>query len=123
MFDDKKIKLVMYVVIILLIGMNVLFIVKYNSARKASSEAVSALENQKVNEKVLEFTELFIDKVIRAQGEIDFETRLKLEEAVRKIGDEAILAQWQKFVGSNTSGDAQAEVKELLWILIKKIGK
>ena len=69
----------------------------------------------------MNFTKLFITQVLRADGEVDFETRLKLENAVRELNDQNILAQWQKFVESETEEEAQEEVKNLLGMLVNKI--
>lgn len=84
-----------------------------------------AAENELVsfhqNERVINFTKLFVEKVLKADEEVDFDTRLRLENAVRDIKDEEILAQWQKFVGSKTEAAAQEEVKNLLGILVEKI--
>ena len=69
----------------------------------------------------MEFTKLFIGEVLKADSEVSFDTRLKLETAVRNLGDEEILNQWQKFVDSKTEAGAQTEVKNLLEMLINKI--
>lgn len=69
----------------------------------------------------MEFAKFFIEKFLKAETGVDFETRLKLENAVRDLKDEEILAQWQKFAESKTEIDAQAEVKNLLEMLIDKI--
>lgn len=74
-----------------------------------------------INQKVINFTALFIDKVLKAESEIDFETRLTLENAVRDLKDDEIMAEWQKFTGSQTEAEAQNGVKKLLGILITKI--
>jgi len=102
------------VVLILLIG-NVFFWLKYSATQK------ELLETQKVNENLLDFAKLFITEILKAEGEIDFETRLKFENAVRDLANEEILAQWQKFTGSETEDEVQTEVKNLLELLISKI--
>ncbi len=107
-------------VLILLTG-NVFWGVKYFSLQKELQETQTGLETQKLNEKVLEFTKLFIEKVLKAETEVDFETRLQLENAVRNLDDEEILVQWQKFVDSRAEAEAQNEVKNLLEMLINKI--
>jgi hypothetical protein len=73
------------------------------------------------NEKIINFLKLFITKVLKAEGEVDFETRLKLENAVREIQDKEILDQWTKFTESKTEEEAQKNVKDLLEILINKL--
>jgi hypothetical protein len=107
-------------VLILLVG-NVFFGFKYSAVQKKLKLTQATLETQKTNEGVLDFTKLFIEKVLKAETEIDFETRLKLENAVRNLNDEEILAQWQKFTESQTEAEAQEEVKNLLEMLVGKI--
>ena len=79
------------------------------------------MQTQKTNDKVLEFTKLFIGKVLKAKTEVDFETRLKLENAVRNLEDKEIMIEWSKFIESKTEDGAQEEVKNLLEMLINKI--
>jgi hypothetical protein len=73
------------------------------------------------NEKIINFLKLFITKVLKAEGEVDFETRLKLENAVREIQDKEILDQWIKFTESKTEDESQKNVKDLLEILVNKL--
>jgi len=109
------------VVVLLLLAGNIFFIVEYNSLKSELSKSKIALENQTINNKVLDFTKLFIEKVLKADDEVDFETRLKLENAVRNLNDEEVLSQWQKFIDSKTEIQAQEEVKNLLELLVNKI--
>lgn len=114
-------KTILTIVILLLLAGNVFSGTKYFSLQKEFRQIQTALETQKTNEKVLEFSELFIKEVLKAETEVNFDTRLKLETAVRNLGDEEILNQWQKFVDSKTEVQAQEEVKNLLEILVSKI--
>lgn len=116
----NKPKTILILILILLAG-NVFLGVKYFSVVKELRQTQAALETQKTNDKVLEFTKLFIKEVLKAETAVDFETRLKLENAVRNLGDEEILAQWSKFVESKTEAGAQEEVKNLLEMLVSKI--
>jgi len=109
------------ILVLILLAGNVFWGVKYFSLQKELQEIQAGLGTQKLNEKVLEFTKLFIEKVLKAETEVGFETRLKLENAVRNLNDEEILVQWQKFVESRTEAEAQNEVKNLLEMLINKI--
>lgn len=94
---------------------------KYRNTKKEAEKILASFENQKINEKVLDFTKFFIEKVLKAEAEVDFETRLKLETSVRDLNNEEILTQWKKFTESETENQAQEEVKNLLEILIKNI--
>jgi len=109
------------ILILALIASNIFFIIRYNNLKGELQQSKTAIEVQELNEEVLEFTKLFIEEVLKAETEVDFETRLQLESAVRNLEDEEILAQWQKFVESETEFDAQNEVKNLLEILVSKV--
>jgi len=124
--DNKIInfnKIFLIVIILLLLVSNVYFISKHLGLQKELKEAKAALEIPKINEKILNFTNLFIEKVLKAESEVNFETRLQLENAVRDIKDEEILSQWQKFIESESETEAQIEVKNLLELLVSKIKK
>ncbi|MBU3895985.1 hypothetical protein KKG36_01600 [Patescibacteria group bacterium] len=73
------------------------------------------------NEKILNFTNLLIDKVIRADREVSFEDRLALENSIREIKDDDIFRLWQQFVDAKTEFDAQQMLEELLDVLAGKI--
>ncbi|MFA6315667.1 MAG: hypothetical protein WC648_04870 [Candidatus Paceibacterota bacterium] len=78
---------------------------------------------EKMNTDIVAFTRLFVDKILRAEGEVDFETRLTLENAVRAMKDDEILAQWNRFVDSKSESTAQEEVKNLLSMLLSKMSE
>ena len=117
----SKEKTIWIIVLVILLVSNLFFFKKYSAAKKEIQEIKRPIEIQRINEEVLNFAKFFIEKVLKAEGEVDFETRLKLETAVRELKDEEILAQWQKFVDSQTEIEAQQEVKNLLELLISKI--
>jgi Na+-transporting NADH:ubiquinone oxidoreductase subunit NqrC len=108
------------IILILLVGA-VFFGVKYVASAKNLKEAQAKLSSQQTNHKVLEFAMLFIENVLKAEGEVDFEMRLQLENAVRNLNDAEIMARWTEFVESKTEAEAQNAVKNLLEILFKKI--
>jgi len=113
--------LIFVVIILFLLAGNVYFAVQYSAVKKELAETRIELQTKEFNEKILNFASLFIAKVLKAEGEVDFETRLNLENTVRNLGDEEILSQWQKFIESKTEVEAQTEVKNLLEMLINKI--
>ena len=116
----NKPKIILIIILILLAG-NVFLGVKYFSVVKELRQTETLLQTQTTNEKVLEFSKLFIKEVLKAETEVNFDTRLKLETAVRNLGDEEISNQWQKFTESKTEVQAQEEVKNLLEMLMNKI--
>jgi hypothetical protein len=110
-----------FLILIFSLAVNIILAVKYSAIKKELKELKRPIEIQTYNEKVLNFTKFFIDKVLKAEGEVDFDTRLKLETAVRDLNDKEILDQWQKFVNSQTELQVQQEVKNLLSLLMDKI--
>ena len=117
--DSKRLLLI--IVISVLIFLNIFQFIKYLEAKRELKVASQAIVSQQINEKVLNFSKLFIDKVLKTKTEVDFETRLVLETAVRDLKDDEILAQWNKFVNSKNEIEAQDEVKNLLEMLVGKI--
>jgi cell division protein FtsL len=115
-----KQKIALITILVLLVS-NIFFGYKYFALQRELETTKTTVETQQINENVLGFIKLFIEEVLKAEAEVDFDTRLKLETAVRNLNDEEILSQWQKFTESKTEDDAQVEVKNLLEILVNKI--
>jgi hypothetical protein len=80
----------------------------------------SVLRAEQVNYNILSFANMFVEKVLLAEGEVDFDTRLELETTVRSLNNKEIFSQWQKFTKSLTKIDAGNEAKILLDLLIKE---
>lgn len=79
-----------------------------------------AYQSQQVNQKVLTFRNMFTEKVLLANAEVDFDTRLTLETAVRNLNDQEIFDQWTIFTKAETKEEASAEAKKLLHLLVQK---
>lgn len=122
MMENKKRVLFIIIIGALVIG-NVFFALNYFSAYKELRDLKSVQVKVELNTKVINFASLFIKKVLQANTEVDFETRLSLENAVRDLKDGEIMAEWTNFIGSKTEADAQNSVKKLLGILVNKIQK
>ena len=116
----NKQKLLASVVILLLLSSNAFFIYSLLNIQKELAEKDAALEDYQSKEPVLEFTSLFIERVLKAEKEVDFDTRLDLENKVRDLEDAEILEQWNRFVNADDEIEAQAEVKDLLGMPLKK---
>jgi len=120
----KKIKTFTILIIICLLGAAIIGLTNQNySCQKELEITKNVVRKQQNNQSVLIFTKLFVEKVLQAEQEVDFETRLKLENGVRDLGDAEILAEWEKFINSEDAAEAQKTVKDLLQILVNKIGK
>lgn len=107
-------------VIILLVG-NIFFAGQYLYKLRELNSLKNTSESCKINAKIVNFSKMFIKSVLRSQNEIDFETRLKLENAVRNTGSKVIMTDWQNFIDSKTESQAQENVKNLLETLINNI--
>jgi hypothetical protein len=118
---NKIIKIILMVVIVLLIAGNFYFACNYFQAKKTALAEAQATARMTFNVKVVGFAKLFAAKVLSADKEIDFETRLQLENSVRATGDQEILDQWNKFTNSESEQEGQANVKKLLELLLNKM--
>ncbi|KKP79637.1 MAG: hypothetical protein UR78_C0010G0002 [Candidatus Moranbacteria bacterium GW2011_GWF2_35_39] len=118
-----KTKIALAVCVAVLFFSSSFLAVKYFSAKKeiANLQQKAEKSNNSGDGKVLAFGQLFIEKVLEAQGEVEFETRLELENAVRDLNDEELLNQWKLFVASGDETSAQKEVRNLLKMLMNKI--
>jgi len=108
------------IILILLFG-GVFFGVKYFSQLNEIEGLQKELAVRQTNERVVNFLAVFIQKVLRAEKEVSFEDRLKLENTIRDINDPEILSEWEKFTGSTNEFQIQEGVKDLLEVLVKKI--
>ena len=109
------------VLVVLLIAVNIFTVGKYLDASAKLKTTQAAANQQSVNVKYLDFTRLFLEKVLRAKGEVSFADRLQLENTVRELSDPEVLVEWNAFVGSKSETDAQEAVKSLLSTLTQKI--
>ena len=108
------------VIVIFALASVVLFVQTRNLQKKVQQDRLE-LERYAVNKQAIDFLQAFVDKVLRAKGEVSFDDRLRLENMVRDLKDDAILTEWNKFVNSQTPAEAQEEVKNLLELLVRKI--
>ena len=112
---------VLSLIIALLIFSNGFFVVEYLEMDNKMNKMSVSLGEVEINDKVLFFSKLFIKEVLQSDGEVSFESRVDLENAVRETEDEEIMSKWKEFTNSKTAPEAQVIVKDLLSILIGKI--
>jgi len=113
-------RIILIIVFLILITGNAVLGMKYFLVQKEVQETRETLKKQQLNNKVINFSRLFVEKVLKAEKDISFEERLGLENAVRDLDDKEILDQWEMFTESKTESEAQENVKNLLDILTKK---
>lgn len=114
----NKIARVGIAVIIVSLLANVFLAIEVVSIHKKNGELQQSLH---LHDKVLEFANLFTTKVLGAQGEVSFEDRLKIEDAVRDTHDKEIYDEWQKFVNVKTEVEGREEIKTLLQLIVYKL--
>ena len=118
MHPSNKITLIL---VIIIIASNIAWGVGYFEKKSALSKAHSELSAITQNKKILAFQKLFIDKVLQANGEVDFNTRVLLQNSVNDTGDKEIIRAWNRFLESKTEAEGQRQVKELLSLLSSKV--
>jgi len=116
-----KQKLVAIVIILLLVASNIFFAFKYMQAQEESTQLKTDLTETETKLPIIAFNQLFVDKVLRAEGEVSFDIRLELENQVRNLNDAPMLEQWNKFVNATDEAEAQSEVKNLLSLLAQRM--
>jgi hypothetical protein len=115
---SAKSKVLYSLLVLVLIAGNVYFALSCASARQVAKQAEVLTAREKINTQTLDFMKVFIEKVVQTDKEVDFETRLDLENRVRKLNNQQVLDQWNNFTKSATEAQAQVEVKKLLLLLI-----
>ncbi len=111
----------LWVVVIVLVVVSAVLLAQNMNLQKELRQDRAALAQSVQNQQAIGFLQAFVDKVLRAKSEVSFDDRLQLENMVRDLKDDAILAEWNKFVNSQTPATAQEEVKNLLELLAHKI--
>jgi len=118
--QNKKNLVVVIIVLLLLIG-NIFFGIKYFLQIKETQKIQKELSTRRTNDKIVNFLNLFIEKVLKTDKEVSFDDRLKLENTIRDINDSEILSKWEKFTNGTNEAEIQQGVKDLLEILAQKI--
>lgn len=119
-FDKSK--LVTNLLLLILVAGNIYLGVQYTQSTKRDTDKLLA-ETEKTDERIKtsRFLKLFIDKVLSTNGEISFEDRVKLESDIRSLEDESLVKQWETFVASKDSNEAQKSAVLLMSMLMNKM--
>ena len=116
----SKNKLALAAVIILLAS-NLFLAAKLYESRKGLEGCRTEFADNEGRNPFIEFNRLFVEKVLQAEEEVNFDTRLQLENKVRELKDAEMLDQWNRFVNAQDEGQAQIEVKKLLGLLAERM--
>ena len=122
MFSLRTIKIAIITIIVFLLFASNTWWFLYEQELKTEVSTLQVLAHrQTILGHTLSFSILFIDKVLNAKGEVTFEDRLQIENAVRDLEDPEILDRWKQFTESKTEEEAQMNVKVLLSLLIHRL--
>jgi hypothetical protein len=115
----EKTRLVSNVLMVLLLAGNIFFSIQYVSGinQESTQEDAKAATRYQTSH----FLKYFIDTVLNTTGAISFEDRVKLENDIRQIHDADLIAQWDAFVASTNTKDAQANAVKLMSMLTNKM--
>ena len=109
-----------YFLIVIILLSNVYFFAIYRSAKKNAGLITVSEETFREGKRALKFMDLMVNLLLSGKVVSDDE-RIRLENAVRDIGDEVILAKWKAFTESDTEAMAQKKLLDLLMALIEKV--
>lgn len=115
---QKRLKVLVIILFLTLVFSNIFFGYQYLSSIRVLDETI---QKQQTNSSVLNFTQLFMAKVLRGGGVVSFEDRLLLENAVRALNDKAIFTCWEKFTKAKDQAEVQNDFYDLFELLLKKI--
>jgi hypothetical protein len=117
-----KTRLMANILMVVLVALNIFFSVQYTQNIKMEDVKLEQ-EAAKTEERIQtsRFMKFFIDKVLGTNGTIAFEDRVKLESDIRALGDQNITSQWEKFVASTNSEQAQEAAVRLMSMLASKM--
>lgn len=119
--DTMAIDQIKQIVIVLLFASLIVVGGKYYYDLKTFRQASVLIAQQAEKEKVIDFLKLFTNKVLEGVGEVSFDDRLQLENAVRDMDDSNIFKIWQDFTNSKDENRTQKNLKKLLGTLIRKL--
>jgi hypothetical protein len=106
------------IIIVLIVGVLLIAAVFFGlRCLLAQFDLKQIYSTMKVNNNVLLFNRLFVDKVLKAQGEVSYEDRLLLERAVYATNDKGLIDTWHIFLASQTEKEAQQNVLKILSLL------
>lgn len=113
-------KTLFIIILILLVG-NILWLIAFTNRGKELGQAQYSLAQVQVNKNILSFQKLFVDKVLKADGVVDYDTRRLLDQSVGSTNNKPVIDAWNAFIDAKTEADAQNKVRDLLSIMADQI--
>lgn len=116
-----KTRLVANILMLILLAGNIFFSIQYVYGIKQAQEQVALVDIGTTRIQVARFLKYYIDTVLTTKGVIPFEARVKLENDIRQIKDDKLIAQWEDFVASKDAVEAQQNAVKLMSMLANKM--
>ncbi len=117
-----KTRLLANVLMVLLVALNIFFSIQYTqNIKKEDQKLEEEVAKQEQRLQTARFMKFFVDKVLGTNGTISFEDRVKLESDVRALGDDTLVKQWESFVASEDSEQAQQTAVRLMSMLANRM--
>ncbi len=113
--------LLLDIVFLALLAATIYFGIRHYQGQERIRYLEDRVEQFSSSEKIVDFLDLFIAKILKGEQDISFEERLEMENHVRDLHDPEILAHWNRFTKAENDVIAQESVKDLLQILTRKI--
>jgi len=112
-------RIIIIVIISLSLSGNIILALNYYFSHASLLGEFSCINSH--NNKIINLSQLFINKILRSQGQITIEDRLLLENAVFATQDYETIKTWKNFLASKTEQEAQQNVLDLLKLFSTKI--
>lgn len=107
-------------IIIFLVILNIISWSAYSSRGRELEKSQNVVSSIEHSQNIMTFQKLFVDKVLKSDGMVDYDTRRELEQAVGKTNDDAVIAAWNAFILAKTEAEGQAKVQELLSVMAER---
>jgi hypothetical protein len=107
----------LFIIILILLLCNILWLFAFASRGRELGQAQNSLAQVQENKNILAFQKLFVDKVLKADGVVDYDTRRLLDQSVGSTNNKPVIDAWNAFIAAKTEADAQNKVKNLLSVM------
>lgn len=116
METNKIGEIILIAILFVVLVCNAYFGYEYVSAQK---NIAGISEIFLASTKIFSFQKIFVEKVLKAGGEVSYKDRLELESSVQNTNNQDIINAWHSFLASETEEQAQDRVLYLLGLFSK----
>ncbi|OGJ01239.1 hypothetical protein A3G98_00480 [Candidatus Nomurabacteria bacterium RIFCSPLOWO2_12_FULL_37_8] len=109
-----------YVIVFLLIA-TLALLFGYIVKGKEVSSLKQNLQAIQENRNILSFQKMFITKVLKSNGDVSYDTRQELNDAVLLTNDQKVVSAWNDFLSAKTEVEAKRKVLNLLYVMADSV--